>query len=96
MNTYDELKAEFRCTYDGGDPWGSVMSWLFSIAEESQFNRDGKVAASLQYSPGMITEPDENNQGIELLNAATDEDLERFSVLLNRMYRCCVHKGLNY
>jgi hypothetical protein len=38
--SYDDLKTEFRLSNDDGDSWGSVMAWLFAIADEITFYRN--------------------------------------------------------
>lgn len=96
MATLAELKSCFRADYDSGDPWGSVMAWLFPIAEESFFNRDGAVADFLEFSPGAATEPEPGFMFADELRNASDSDLESFAELLHRFEQFCRAQNLDY
>jgi len=94
--TLDDIKQEFRLTYDGSDPWGSVMQWAFAAAEESYFNRNGDAAMVLDYTPGAGMPDLSENYGHELLEQMSDDDLMQFAVLLDRLIGLCKRKGWDY
>jgi len=94
--TLNDVKQEFRLTYDGGDPWGSVMPWAFAVAEESYFNRNGDAAMVLGYTPGAGVPDLSENYGRDLLKQLPDGDLYQFAVLLKRFIDLCKRKGWDY
>jgi len=96
MITYDDIKSEFRLTYDSGDPWGSAMQWAFAVADESYFNRDGDAAMVLDYSPGAGVPDSSENYGHDLLEQMSDDDLYQFACTLDRFRDLCKRKGLDY
>lgn len=96
MATLDDIKSEFRVTWDSGDAWGSAMQWAFAVAEESYFNRDGQAASVLEYTPGAGIPDLSENYGADLLAEMTDSDLLHFAILLDRLTAILERKGLNY
>jgi hypothetical protein len=94
--TLDDIKQEFKLTYDKCDPWGSVMQWGFAVAEESYFNRNGDAAMVLDYTPGAGMPDLSENYGHELLEQLSNDDLLQFAILLERFADLCKRKGLDY
>jgi len=92
----DDIKQEFRLTYDGSDPWGSVWQWAFAVAEESYFNRNGDAAMVLGYTPGAGIPDLPEDYDHELLEQLSDDDLWQFAHWLERFIDLCKRKGWNY
>lgn len=95
--TYDDLKSEFRIA-SSGDAWGDVLHWWFAVAEEIHFNRPRLlVPRDWQFQPspmGMSSDPDDYATGAVAL--ATDDALQRFGALLNRVAGALKRAGKGY
>ena len=86
-NGRNALRAEIHLSWDGGDPWGSVLSSLGGVCDVLH-TLDGNIPASAGYSPG--TGPDLSDYPaamyVELLNdgAVSLHDLEYWARVLDR------------
>jgi hypothetical protein len=91
-----ELKAEFRLTYDGDD-WGHVMYWLFSIADEIYFNRDFPVPTEWKFRPSPLGPTNDDDDYItNCIREANDASLLMFGKTMNRAARLLTAKNRNY
>lgn len=78
-----DLRESFRMERDSGDPWGSVMGWLFDIADEME-RRGSEHPVEWRYRPGAFGPPDESECNAGGVLDATDDALEQFGRVLNR------------
>jgi hypothetical protein len=97
MLSYEDMKDELRLFGDDGDPWGTVMSWWFAIADEIYFNRDFDAPTEWQFKPSPIgpsNEPD--SYETEVVEQATDDALQKFGALMHRAAQLLKHMNRDY
>ena len=95
--TYKDLMTDFRLCFGDGDPWGSAMTWWFSVADEIHFNRSFAVPAAWRFRPsplGPSNDPDAFET--EAVQAASDEALMKFGAVLNRYAGVLKRAGKDY
>jgi len=99
---YKTLRAEYNVSWDGGDPWGSNIEWLFAISEFLTHEGPGTPAGwDFHDSPAHHGwEPDGYQE--EMLADMWDEgeftmdDALTFGHVLNRYDDMLRAAGLNY
>ena len=91
------LKADFRLMSDGDD-WGNLKHWWFTIADEIYFNRPGlTVPASWRFRPSILGETNDPDDYVTTaVREATDDNLMRFGLLLDRYARFLIRAGKDY
>lgn len=95
------LISEYGISYDGGDQWGSVMSWLFPVADKLYWEGHG-VPEAWGYSPGMADGPDADDEDYpasllhELEHLYTPADLVAFGEILNEEADLLKKEGKDY
>jgi hypothetical protein len=93
----DDAKAIFREEFDKGDPWGSVMQWLFALAGEIHFNRpEITVPDELQFSPGAAAEMDSDDPLAYTVATFTDEALVELALTLHQYEGALKRAGYSY
>ena len=99
MNKYAELK---ECLNEGdmsngGDRWGTVMAWLFAIADYATFHTGEGVPGEWEYRPAMGGADTESveYQNILRINPSADE-LTKFGAVLNRYEKKMTLAGMDY
>lgn len=83
-----------RDDFDGGDPWGWVMSWLFDIAAELD-TRGDDVPEELGYRAGAFGSEVSEDRAEGLAEFTTDA-LTRAARVLHRFAECCKRAGRDY
>ena len=92
--TYQELKTEIRVDDLAHDPWGTGMSWLFSVCDVLTWERSCGTPDHWEFRAGIG--PDSENLAFTILNGANDATLVRFGNLLERFTRAVKHAGKSY
>lgn len=54
---YMALRAEYNVMFDGGDPWGSNIEWLFALAEFVYHNEPDMVPESWDFHDSPMHVP---------------------------------------
>ena len=93
MSTADLISA-FREDDLTGDPWGTAMSWWFSVAGELHFNRNVECPSHWEHRAGMG--PDEDSWPFETIKNESTEDLVRFGNILCRFAGIMERQGRSY
>ena len=97
MTTYKQLISEFRCD-DCDDPWGTVMHWWFTVADEIHFKRPKlNIPVNWRFRPsplGSQNEPDD--YAAVAVAQASDAALDRFGAVLNRYAGFLKRRGRDY
>lgn len=92
MNT---ILKEYRIAWDGGDNWGSAITFMFDIANEL-YMRELCIPAAWGYSPGCTDDPRTDSYGACICLDANDEELLRAGMILDRYCNYLISKELNY
>ena len=96
MLTLADLRSEFRLTYDGGDAWGHVMHWWFTIADDLYF-RGVPLPPDWEFRPspmGRANDPDDYAAG--MMQFISDHDALAFGKTLARYARKLEKAGRSY
>lgn len=97
VRTYKELMAEFRLDFDGYDPWGSTISWLFRLCDSLVFDHNLDAPPECQFRPspaGPANEPDEYPGA--LLPQFDPQAVYKAARVLNRYGNMLRRAGLDY
>lgn len=96
----DDLRSEIAMTWDPGDPYGSVMTWWFAIAETLQRHEPWTVPAAWDYSPGAFGPPDPESFEDTSTEAIYEDHggaaLVYWGDVLQRMAHWCDLAGFSY
>ena len=92
--TYQDLKNEIKLDDIAHDPWGTGISWLFSVCDVLTFERSCHIPNHWQFNPGISA--DTECYTFSVLNDASDETLIRFGNLLERFTRAARYAGKSY
>ena len=97
----DGLKAEYKCTYDSGDPWGSNVAWMFAICGVLYHRNDcdGAVLDKVGFQPGAgwpSSETSDQECRVWAIKRASTDTLERFLRVLNHVDIILRKRGLAY
>ena len=93
--TYADIKAEYRCQADLGDPWGSAMQWFFAVADSVVFYHDLDAPQEWMFRPSPMGADDESDQ-YQFLKECEPCAVLRFGNLLNRYCDKLELAGENY
>jgi hypothetical protein len=99
---YKALRTEYNLSFDGHDPWGSNIAWLFAIAEflhhEGNDTPEGWQFRDSPAHDGWQPEgyPDEMLADMWAEGEFTVEDAETFGEVLNRYDELLRKAGKNY
>ena len=94
------LRSYFAESFDGGDPWGSTMAWLFASADFLTDYADG-VPAELGFRQSIFG-PDEDACEYQALKSLYEDGecslsaIEHFAKVLNRYAELLNRKGHSY
>lgn len=97
----NELKTEWRLTYDSGDPWGSGMSWLFAVCDYLTFETNECVPDEWQFKPSPLGANEDCFYYQTLRHLAFEryiaiDDVLHFGSLLVRFSSLLKRKNLDY
>ena len=91
-----ELTNELRMNDFAGDPWGTAMSAMFDVCEHMTV-RGLDVPTEFGYRPSILgVRINEESEFYELISTATDSDLLRMGLFLNKLLDIVKSKGLDY
>lgn len=99
---YKALRAEYNVSFDGGDPWGSNIAWLFALAEFLTHEGDGTPDEWEFRDSPLHDEWEPEGYPEEMLSDMWDdgiftvEDAEAFGNVLNRYDNLLRMAGKNY
>lgn len=100
---YKNLRFEFNTMWDGYDPWGSVLEWLFALAETayhagldipSEWEFHDSPAHHAEYEPEGYEA--ERVQEMYECGEVTGDDLITFGQVLNRYADILREAGKDY
>lgn len=95
---FSVLKNEFAMMWDGGDKWGSCLSWQFAICDELCFRGEhDNLLADVQYSPGITDDPrDFERLEAEVCKNTQSDALEKMLLILERYSKLLKKHGEDY
>ena len=93
--TYADAVQEYRLLGDSGDPWGTMMQWWFTVAEEMH-SRGLPIPASWQYRQGLSPQNDPTDPVTEVVVALSDADLAKLGNVLDRYASILKKAGKDY
>jgi hypothetical protein len=80
--TYEDLKNEIRLDDITYDPWGTAMSWHFTLCDVLCWERNADIPQHWGFKSGISADDEDFNY--DFLKQFKDEDLIKFGNLLSR------------
>lgn len=93
--TTKEAFAEFRLSFDAGDPWGSTMAWWFAVADALMEAAPELVPNKWQFRQSPLG-PDTESYEYETCRTWPAETLVRFGNALSRYAAMLKAAGKDY